>query len=448
MKKFTKILLATIIGLAFTFSSYGQETVYCIAGINANPSPVQSYGVAGNSLTYQATGYVTRYGYGPVGLAMDEASGVLFVCYESSSTIMMLNASNMSVIGSTTAPGAGTVSGIAYDPTTSKLYANNRASNIFYKFTWDPVLQTLTNDYPAPGYINLPGVTSIWDIALDHVNGILYCGDNGYNAIRYYSTSDFTTLAGSYTVGLQPVGVDLDLTNQILYSTDGMSGYQVSQYTIGVGETNLWTTGGVTLGVAANQSTGYVYLTTYNGGSLPDRLLVMDPSNGAITWNSGDIGDPSAVLYTGQGFNPLGLTVTPIATCFNIGQNLTYNIAFNNGNPTPVTGVIVTDTLPANVSFVSATGSPTVVGNVVTWNVGTLAPATGGSFQLTCTVNSGTVVDDVATIRSNETAVVIVNQQSIECAVPPNVPLSDWAIYIAIFLIGIAIWFRFKTRIA
>ena len=31
---------------------------------------------------------------------------------------------------------------------------------------------------------------------------------------------------------------------------------------------------------------------------------------------------------------------------------------------------------------------------------------------------------------------------------PPNVPLSDWAIYFAVLLIGIAIWFRFKTRIA
>ena len=30
----------------------------------------------------------------------------------------------------------------------------------------------------------------------------------------------------------------------------------------------------------------------------------------------------------------------------------------------------------------------------------------------------------------------------------PDVPLSDWAIYFAILLIGIAIWFRFKTRIA
>lgn len=30
----------------------------------------------------------------------------------------------------------------------------------------------------------------------------------------------------------------------------------------------------------------------------------------------------------------------------------------------------------------------------------------------------------------------------------PDVPISDWALYFAILLIGIAVWFRFKTRIA
>lgn len=31
---------------------------------------------------------------------------------------------------------------------------------------------------------------------------------------------------------------------------------------------------------------------------------------------------------------------------------------------------------------------------------------------------------------------------------PPSVPLSDWAIYFVVMLIGIAIFYRFKTRIA
>ena len=441
MKKLTQVLLAFAIGIAMSFSSYGQETVYVIADLNANPNPIYSYGVTGNTLTLQATQTVPDIGGGAVGLAMDEANGVLFVCYEFSNTINMINATNMTYIGSTNAPGASNLSGLAFDPGLSKLYATDRMTNHFYSFTWDPVLQTLTNDFP-PNYLVLPGLANCWDIALDHINGILYCGDASNAAIRYYNVGVWGSLAGSYSVGHNPIGVDIDIANQILYTTGGWSGPNCSKYVIGGSETMFYFGGGV-LGVAANQSSGVVYLTFYSGGTYHDNIAVMEPLNGTITWNSGDIGNPTAVLYTGQGYNPLALTKTVVPSCFTLGQDLTYTISFTNGNPSGVTGVIVTDTLPPNTTFVSATGGPTVVGNVVTWNVGALNPGAGGSFTLIATVNSGNVVDNIATIRSDQTGVVVVTKQTPEC-IGPVVPLADWAIYIVIVLIGVAVWFRFR----
>lgn len=54
------------------------------------------------------------------------------------------------------------------------------------------------------------------------------------------------------------------------------------------------------------------------------------------------------------------------------------------------------------------------------------------NFGVSCSYGSG---DDPMFIQPGTTP-------------PTSVPLSDWAIYIAVFLIGIAIWYRFKTRIA
>ena len=51
-------------------------------------------------------------------------------------------------------------------------------------------------------------------------------------------------------------------------------------------------------------------------------------------------------------------------------------------------GVVVTDTLPAGVTFVSASGGGTHSGGVVTWNVGALTVAAGQQSR-TVTVTVG-----------------------------------------------------------
>lgn len=448
MKKLFNLLFACAIGLAVSLSSYGQETVFCIADINAGGNiPINSYGVAGNLLAFQVQQTVPNVAGGAVGLAMDEANSVLFVCYEFSNVINMLDATTMATIGTTSAPGASNLSGLAFDPVNNKLYAMDRNTNHFYSFSWNFGTTTLTNDFP-PNYLILPGLSSCWDIALDHINGILYCGDRSNSAVRYYNVGTWTVLAGSYTVGLGsngPVGVDIDINNQILYTTQGFYGTGVSRYIIGGAETIYYPNTGDVLGVAVNQNSGLIYLTFYGGGTYGDNLVVMDPTTGVITWNSGDLGNPTAVIYTGVGYNPLGLTVTPSASCFNLGQNVTYTLSYVNANPAAVTGAQITFTLPANVTFVSASGGVTPAGNVVTWPIGTIPSAGNGNVTVTLTVNSGAMVNTMSTISSMETGLVTVNHQLLPCT---GVPLADWAIYLLIAMIGIAVWFRYRRSIA
>src|SRR2546427_588442 len=64
------------------------------------------------------------------------------------------------------------------------------------------------------------------------------------------------------------------------------------------------------------------------------------------------------------------------------GGDLTYTITYGNSGNANATGVLIADTVPANTTFVSATGGGTLSGGVVTWSIGNLAAGGSGSVQI------------------------------------------------------------------
>jgi uncharacterized repeat protein (TIGR01451 family) len=81
------------------------------------------------------------------------------------------------------------------------------------------------------------------------------------------------------------------------------------------------------------------------------------------------------------------------------GQNLTYTITVNNAGPGDAINVVVTDTLPAGVTFVSSTGCAEDPNGVPTCSLGNIT--SGGSAQYTVTVTvdsdtSGTITNNVS----------------------------------------------------
>ncbi len=67
------------------------------------------------------------------------------------------------------------------------------------------------------------------------------------------------------------------------------------------------------------------------------------------------------------------------------GDTLTYTLVVTNVGNTAATGVVLTDTLPANTTFVSASNGGTLGGGVVTWPATTLAGG-GATFTRTLVV--------------------------------------------------------------
>lgn len=79
------------------------------------------------------------------------------------------------------------------------------------------------------------------------------------------------------------------------------------------------------------------------------------------------------------------------------GGTITYAITVQNLGPIVATGVVVTDTLPSTASFVSASGSGTVAGNVVTWpTIPTIGAGASQSFTVVVTAPSSGVLTNLA----------------------------------------------------
>src|SRR5206468_1692647 len=106
----------------------------------------------------------------------------------------------------------------------------------------------------------------------------------------------------------------------------------------------------------------------------------------------------------------LGIASTDAPDPVAAGANLTYTLSYSNTGNTSATSVVVTDTIPANTTFVSA-GSGTLSGSVVTWSIGSVATGASGTVSLTVRVNSplasGTVIhNQTYSIASAQTAAV------------------------------------------
>jgi uncharacterized repeat protein (TIGR01451 family) len=69
------------------------------------------------------------------------------------------------------------------------------------------------------------------------------------------------------------------------------------------------------------------------------------------------------------------------------GETLTYTLTLTNAGGFPATGVTLTDTLPAPVTFVSASDSGTAANGIVTWPPFTLAAGATTTRTVTVTVN-------------------------------------------------------------
>ncbi|MCB1643429.1 MAG: DUF11 domain-containing protein, partial [Xanthomonadales bacterium] len=99
------------------------------------------------------------------------------------------------------------------------------------------------------------------------------------------------------------------------------------------------------------------------------------------------------------------LTLTKTAAApspLSVGDTITYTLMAANAGPGDATGVVVTDPLPANVTYVSNTCGATFAAGTLTWNIGGLLNGAGASCDVVVTVNAVGGITNTATVTGNE----------------------------------------------
>lgn len=403
------LALATILSISLT-RTVTAKSLYVIADINGDPTPVHAYNIAPDgTLTFQAEYRIPRFSIGAVGLAIDQENQYLFVTYEGSYVIQLIDAKTMTDKGTVAAPGSLNLAGIVYDQRKGLLYCVDRWTETLYVYDWQPTTARLTPVLGSP--FQLAGATA-FGIALDEVNDLLYVANNTQN-ITVYRTSDWSPVRNIFVRHIA-ISIAVDVKNGLLYSGGGWSdNFYLTQYNLATGaeaEVQVEPDGGV-MGLTVDQATGLVYLGTgRNNQPGGDNLRVYDKSLNQVDFVA-NVGNCTGMIIPIKdvSYNPLNLAkgivggipgeITPVG----IGQTFTYDICFdNNDNNYIVTNISLVDTLPPQVSFVTADGDG-ILGqydaatHTYKWRHPSLLPGSSQRLQLVVQVHQDTVPDTVIT---------------------------------------------------
>ena len=104
------------------------------------------------------------------------------------------------------------------------------------------------------------------------------------------------------------------------------------------------------------------------------------------------------------------------------GSELTYTLALGNEGTDTAVNLLLEDSLPANTSFVSATGGGVLDGDTVRWTAPSLVPGVSGSVSLTVRVDSpldnGTTLYNAAAFGADNAVSVTDDQSSVVSSSP------------------------------
>ena len=159
-------------------------------------------------------------------------------------------------------------------------------------------------------------------------------------------------------------------------------------------------------------------LSSLNSGAVATLTIVAQTtavgsiSNGATV--SGSQVDPNptnnaagtAITVSPSADLQVKIVPTPVPAL--VGQDLTYTVTVTNAGPSPATNVALTDTLPANVTYLSATSSqgtaPFQVSGVVTAPLGLIAPGATATLTILVSPTGAAVglISDTAAATADE----------------------------------------------
>jgi uncharacterized repeat protein (TIGR01451 family) len=217
------------------------------------------------------------------------------------------------------------------------------------------------------------------------------------------------------------------------------------------------TTGTITCNGAtlANGATAtFTLVTEVAAGSSGTVTNTATASSATPDGNSGNSGVTSSPIAIGPSSADLTITKTTLTTTATPGTNITYTITVSNSGPSTATNVVVNDTLPAGLQFVSATpsqgtcnaASPVVcnLGNILNGANATItlvAQATGSTASVTNTA-SATSPDATGPDTATSRTITVTSTGEPVAAIPT---LSEWMLLVMASLLGLVAILRARA---
>ena len=265
------------------------------------------------------------------------------------------------------------------------------------------------DDDASSAALTLPGTFTYFGTDFTTVrinsNGFLYFGTTTFNTPNMYLPFE-----GQPNNEVMALGEDL---NPAL-GTQGVIYHRAvgSQFTVQYHQVQHWASGfpetfQIILDTATDQITYH-----YNTLSAPDFTTTgVENSSGTVGQlysfrNSANLRAGRSVQFTpalGNAVNwgcdhALTLTIADDLDPVAAGGSVTYRLHWNMTGFGGARQALLTAIVPANTTFVSASGGIVPVAGVLTWNLGDLRPKAQGSASFTVTANAGPVLDTSATI--------------------------------------------------
>jgi uncharacterized repeat protein (TIGR01451 family) len=164
---------------------------------------------------------------------------------------------------------------------------------------------------------------------------------------------------------------------------------------------------------STSNTTATTVAHTYNAGTNSVTLIVSSPGG-----NSTNTQTAAVVATNFVASADLALSVTATPEPVFAGHTLSYTLAVMNLGPQPASGVVVTNSLPATATFVSATlsqGSFTNCGQDVVCNLGSLSNTVVATLVITTTPSAATdtsIITNLASVVANESDPVSANNSA------------------------------------
>ncbi|MEA1965036.1 MAG: hypothetical protein U9O41_07930 [Candidatus Aerophobetes bacterium] len=197
----------------------------------------------------------------------------------------------------------------------------------------------------------------------------------------------------TYTIIYQNIGNGVAHNVVITETYDANVTFSSASPSPDSGTNNRWTI--ASLSPADGQQTVTINVTVNaNEGTTLHNYVNITCDEGIFEDDTEETKVSSAILILSKADNP-----DPVPA----GELLSYTLTYQNMATDNVTETVITDTLPYEVSYVSASPAPNSTSDgTLTWNIGKLAPGASGNITITVRVNtpidSGTVITDNVTI--------------------------------------------------